>query len=119
MGDSLVTDTERMQIVLDKLEIVFCEMKAGDALFIHSNTLHCSTENYTDKMRLMLHCTYNGVSNEPYKEEWKAHHGYQPLEKVSDLAIREGHYNGIFNQKDFFQSENKKDKGYGLAHSKF
>ncbi len=119
LGESEVTDPERLQKVLDKLEIVFCEMKAGDALFFHGNLLHRSTPNYTNKMRIIFHCTYNRMSNEPYKEEWKAHHSYQPLNKLSDLAIREGRYNGIFNQQDFFPAENEEDKGIGLVYSKF
>ncbi len=104
-GDSEVAEPERVQKALEKLEMVDCEMNTGDVLFFHGNLLHASTPNYTDRTRVLLHCTYNTASNEPYKKEWKANHSYQPLKTVSDSIIKESRYNGIYHKEDFSQSE--------------
>ena len=34
-------DPERVERALARLQLVHCEMAAGDALFFHANTLHC------------------------------------------------------------------------------
>ena len=60
-------------------------MSAGDALFFHSNTLHCSAANNSDQSRWALICCYNTRSNDPFKD---SHHpGYTPLSKVDDEMV--------------------------------
>ena len=76
---------EQVDEACKRLETVHCEMAAGDALFFHSNTLHCSAANNSDHARWALICCYNARSNDPYKE---SHHpGYTPLEKVEDEMV--------------------------------
>lgn len=118
IGDTDAADPEIVQQALKNLELVDCEMKAGDALFFHANMLHASTPNYTDKIRVILHCTYNTKLGSPYKEEWQ-HHAYQPLQKLPDSTIKDGNYNGIFNQDDFFQSESEENKGESMVFRGF
>jgi len=79
-------DVERVDHAMEQLELVHCEMEPGDALFFHSNTLHASAANTTDKPRRLLICCYNKATNNPYK----AHHHpqYTPLEKLPDAAVR-------------------------------
>lgn len=118
VGDTDAADPERMQEVLKQLEVVDCEMQAGDVLFFHANTLHASTPNNTDKIRVILHSTYSTISGQPYKKDWQ-HHAYKPLEKLPDSVIKESRYNGIINHNDFFQSENQEDKASGLVFRGF
>ena len=118
IGDTDAADPEIIQQATKKLEVVDCEMKAGSILFFHANMLHASTPNYTDKIRVILHCTYNTKLGSPYKEEWQ-HHAYQPLQKLPDSTIKDGKYNGIFNHDDFFQSENYKGAGAGMVFRGF
>ncbi len=60
-------------------------MTPGDALYFHSNTLHCSAANNSDHARWALICCYNTRSNDPYRE---SHHpGYTPLKKVEDEMV--------------------------------
>lgn len=115
IGSTDGAEPERVQKALERLNVVDCEMKAGDALLFHANTLHASIPNTSDKTRVILHCTYNGISNEPYKEEWKKNHGYEPLVKLSDSTLKEGHYNGIFKNEDFYPSENEKNRAAGIT----
>ena len=80
-------DVERVEHAMEQLELVHCEMEPGDALFFHSNTLHASAANTTDKPRRLLICCYTQATNNPYK----AHHHprYTPLEQLPDAAVRE------------------------------
>lgn len=86
-GEQAGADMEHVEEAQKRLELVHCEMKAGDALYFHSNTLHCSAANLSDHARWALICCYNTKSNDPYKE---SHHpGYTPLNKVDDEMVLE------------------------------
>ena len=67
-GDTEAADPERVQKALEMLEIFNCEMKIGDALFMHSNLIHTSNGNNTNKSRIMFHSTYSTPSGSPYIE---------------------------------------------------
>ena len=62
-------------------------MEAGDALFFHSNLLHRSDQNKSEKARWSLIYCYNAARNDPYKTA--QHPNYTPLHKVEDAAIKE------------------------------
>lgn len=86
-GDQAGADLERVNACLERMELVYCEMEPGDAIFFHSNLLHRSDQNKSDHSRWSMVCCYNTKSNDPYKE---SHHpGYTPLHKVDDSMIRE------------------------------
>jgi hypothetical protein len=71
-------DPERMQHILPKFERVYVELEPGDALFFHSNLLHRSDKNASDRPRWAFICCYNAARNDPYK---KHHHPcYEPLQ---------------------------------------
>ena len=78
---------ERVREASKRLELVYVEMDPGDVLFFHSNLLHRSDQNRSEKPRWAMICCYNAARNDPYKE---AHHPrYTPLHKVPDSAIKE------------------------------
>ncbi len=86
-GDQAGADMERVDQAKKVLELVHCEMKSGDALFFHSNLLHCSAANHSDHARWALICCYNARHNNPYKE---SHHpAYTKLHKVDDDRVLE------------------------------
>ena len=69
------------------MDLVYVELKPGDTLFFHSNTLHRSDQYTSEFSRWSLICCYNTRHNNPYKE---SHHPlYKPLEKLPDSAIKE------------------------------
>jgi ectoine hydroxylase-related dioxygenase (phytanoyl-CoA dioxygenase family) len=78
-------DPERVEQALKRLELVYCEMEPGDALFFHSNTLHCSAANLSPRSRNLLICCYNKATNDPYKEHH--HPRYTRLDIVPDEAV--------------------------------
>jgi len=79
-------DRERVEAAKAQMELIYCEMAPGDAVFFHSNVLHASAPNTSDRPRWALICCYNAASNNPYKES--GHPRYTPLSKVDDAAIK-------------------------------
>lgn len=85
-GEQTGADPERVKVALERLELVYCEMRPGTALFFHANLLHASAANTSDHPRWGLLCCYNTRHNDPYKE---SHHPrYTPLGRVPDSAIK-------------------------------
>ena len=86
-GEQTGADPERVQVALQRLEHVYCEMPSGAGIYFHGNLLHTSDPNLSDKPRWGLICCYNTKTNDPYKE---SHHPrYTPLEKVPHARIKE------------------------------
>ena len=86
-GDQAGADMERVNACLERLELVYCEMEPGDAVFFHANLLHRSDQNRSEHSRWSMVCCYNTRSNDPYKA---SHHpGYTPLQKVDDSMIKQ------------------------------
>jgi hypothetical protein len=86
-GSQTGTDPERIELALEHLELVYCEMNPGDALFFHCNLLHRSDPNLSDDPRWSLICCYNTRHN-PCRD-LGGHPSYRPLEKWDDSRIKE------------------------------
>ena len=82
VGSEEVRTTEATK----RLETVYAEMKAGDGLFFHCNTLHRSDQNRSPNRRWTMTCCYTPAPNDPYLYHHHPH--YTPIEKVSDDAVR-------------------------------
>lgn len=87
VGDQTGADIERVEKAMERLELVYCEMAPGDALFFHSNLLHRSDRNNSPNPRWVLICCYNTRRNDPYKES--GHPRYSFLEKWPDERVKE------------------------------
>ena len=84
-GDQAGANMERVNEVLKRLDLVYCQMEPGDAVFFHSNLLHRSDQNKSKNSRWSLICCYNMAKNDPYKD---SHHPrYTKLNKVDDKMI--------------------------------
>jgi ectoine hydroxylase len=84
-GGQTGADPERVRAATERLELVYCEMEPGTALFFHANLLHASAANTSERPRWSMICCYNAARNDPYKD---SHHPrYTPLSKVPDGAI--------------------------------
>ena len=84
-GTQTGADLERVAAALERMELVYCELDPGDAIFFHGNTLHRSDQNTSENPRWSLICCYNTRHNDPYKES--KHPGYQSLEIWSDDRV--------------------------------
>ena len=67
-GDQAGADRERVDEVLKRMRVVYCEMSPGDAIFFDCNLLHRSDQNKSDKPRWSMICCYNAARNRPYHE---------------------------------------------------
>jgi ectoine hydroxylase len=84
-GGQTGADPEHVEAAKSRLEQVYCEMTPGTGLFFHSNVLHASAQNVSERPRWALICCYNLAANSPYKS---SHHpAYSPLPKVAEDAV--------------------------------
>lgn len=106
-GDQAGADRERVDQLMNRLELVYVEMDPGDALFFHANLLHRSDQNTSDTPRWSMICCYNAARNDPYKD---SHHPrYTPLKMVPDSAIREAGEKRFTESGDVAWLEDTKD----------
>jgi ectoine hydroxylase len=108
-GSQTGADPERVEMAMQRLERVYCEMGPGDAVYFHGNTLHSSDANLSEHPRWGLICCYNTRNNNPYKD---SHHPmYTPIERVDDRAIKAMGPRGSEQGKEFLEA--KKDRTQG------
>jgi ectoine hydroxylase-related dioxygenase (phytanoyl-CoA dioxygenase family) len=87
-GDQVGADPARVEAALARMELVYCEMEPGDALFFHGNLLHRSDQNTSELPRWSLICCYNTKHNDPFVSSGR-HPNYSPLERWSDDRVRD------------------------------
>ena len=88
-GTQTGADMERVTAALQRLELVYCELEPGDALFFHANLLHRSDQNKSPNPRWSLICCYNTKHNDPFKVIPNSHPNYQYLERWPDAKVKE------------------------------
>lgn len=84
-GEQVGASQHYVDLALRSMEHVYVELQPGDALFFHSNLLHRSEANLSDKPRWSLISCYNRSTNPPYNEPHSS--ATTPLEAVSDDAM--------------------------------
>jgi ectoine hydroxylase-related dioxygenase (phytanoyl-CoA dioxygenase family) len=89
-----------VDLALKTMELVYVELKPGDVLFFHSNILHRSAANLSDKPRWSLISAYNRESNVPYND--KSTSSTIPLKTVPDSALLQTETTGLTDKVDFF-----------------
>lgn len=88
VGDQFQADPARVAAARERLELVYCELESGDAIFFHANLLHRSDANESDRPRLSLISCYNTRHNDPIVRGGK-HPNYEPLELWDDTRLFE------------------------------
>ncbi|MFK8186313.1 MAG: phytanoyl-CoA dioxygenase family protein [Phormidesmis sp.] len=101
-AENVRCEPKRIDRALQHLEVVNCEMAAGDVVFFHANTIHGSEANRTDGVRILMHSHYNAMINRP-SEDRPDSHPCVPIEKLPDSAIKDGLYTSGFksNSQDW------------------
>ena len=84
-GEQVGAAQRYVDLALKTMELVYVELKAGDALFFHPNILHRSEANLSDNARWSLISVYNRSSNVPYNEPSQS--STVPVEAVPDEAL--------------------------------
>ena len=65
-GEQAGADPKFIKMAQERFSTVVCSMEPGDVLFTHSNLLHWSEPNLSDKWRRSMIIAYNGVNNPPF-----------------------------------------------------
>ena len=102
-GEQVGADMEMVNHALKTMEHVYVELQPGDALFFHSNLLHRSEANTSDKARWSIISCYNSLSNPAYNDEsasWK-----EPVDMVSDDSLMKAASTGASGEGDFLKKE--------------
>jgi ectoine hydroxylase-related dioxygenase (phytanoyl-CoA dioxygenase family) len=102
-GEQQGADMPFVEEALKVCERVYVEIEPGDALFFHSNLLHMSDANLSDKPRWSLISAYNLSYNVPFRE--KNTSCITPVKMVSDDQILASAPAGLSAQTDFLQKE--------------
>ena len=79
-------DPKRMEHILARYPVEYCELDPGDVLIFHSNAIHRSDANRSANRRWTLLVCYNRVDNDTVTRDDDRY--YVPLERVDDDAIR-------------------------------
>ncbi len=82
-------DPQRVEFAQQHLELVYCEMEPGTALFFHGNLLHRSDANTSPNPRWSLICCYSRADNEPHIQNERSNPKYRFLEKWPDERIKQ------------------------------
>jgi phytanoyl-CoA hydroxylase len=99
IGEQTGASQRYVDLALKTMELVYVELKPGDTLFFHSNILHRSEANLSEKSRWSLISVYNRQANVPYNE--KSTSCVVPLEPVPDDAILRADAMGLTEDVDF------------------
>ncbi|MES2732417.1 MAG: phytanoyl-CoA dioxygenase family protein [Bacteroidota bacterium] len=104
-GEQQGADMPFVEEALKHCEKIYVELKPGDTLFFHSNLLHMSEANLSNKARWSLISAYNLSYNVPFREKNKA--CITPVKVVPDHAILASAPAGLSEQTDFLRKENE------------
>lgn len=104
-GEQQGADMPFVEEALKKCEKVYVEVQPGDVLFFHSNLLHMSESNLSDKPRWSLISVYNLSYNVPFRE--KNTSCITPVEVVPNESVLASNPVGLSEQTDFLHKEDE------------
>lgn len=102
-GEQVGAAQRYVDLALQTLPHVYVELEAGDALFFHSNILHRSEANESDRPRWSLISCYNRSSNPPYNEPSGS--STIPISMVEDDALLLADATGLGEGANFLEKE--------------
>ncbi|HTJ13951.1 MAG TPA: phytanoyl-CoA dioxygenase family protein [Dinghuibacter sp.] len=102
-GEQVGASIRYVSLALDVMDLVYVELKPGDALFFHSNLLHRSDANVSPVSRWSLISCYNRQSNKPFNEASSS--CITPLEVVPDGSLLAASAAGMAKGADFLTKE--------------
>ena len=101
-GEQQGADMDFVMAAEKVCELVYVELEPGDVLFFHSNILHRSAANTSDKSRWSIISAYNLSYNIPFRE--KNLSCIQPIKVVDDKKLLESGVQRL-NNADFLSKE--------------
>ena len=103
-GDQVGASQHMVDLALATMELIYVELKPGDALFFHSNILHRSAANLSENSRWSLISAYNRQSNIPYNDNSGS--ATVPLKMVPDDAMLTAAAGGLGQNTSFLDKGN-------------
>jgi len=105
-GEQVGASQHYVDLALQTMELIFVELKAGDVLFFHSNLLHRSEANLSDKARWSMISCYNRASNIGHNNAASSSSSITPIDVVPDEALLTWQTTGLVeNGADFLLKE--------------
>jgi Protein involved in biosynthesis of mitomycin antibiotics/polyketide fumonisin len=104
-GEQQGADMDFVNEALGRFERVYVELEPGDILFFHSNLLHMSEANTSEKPRWSMISAYNLSYNKPFRE--KNLSCITPVQTVPNDAILASGGKGLSADRDFLLKENE------------
>jgi len=86
-GEQVGASQRYVDLALQTMDLVYVEIQAGDVLFFHSNLLHRSEANLSDKPRWSMISCYNRKSNIGYNDSASSSSSITPINVVPDEAL--------------------------------
>ena len=124
IGKGYGVDPVRLEKAEETLGVHDCVLAPGDGFFFHSNTLHGSGPNPSNTPRVMMHISYNAVSNEPLRAAGDPQNpdggfmnitaderAYRPIDVVPDDVLRERRFKSAFHHTRFPPPNTDLDRG--------
>jgi phytanoyl-CoA hydroxylase len=102
-GEQVGASQHYVDLALKTMPLIYVELKAGDALFFHSNILHRSEANLSATSRWSFISCYNRSSNIPYNEPSGS--STIPINMVPDEALMEWETSGLESSANFLEKE--------------
>jgi ectoine hydroxylase-related dioxygenase (phytanoyl-CoA dioxygenase family) len=102
-GEQVGASQLYVDLALKTMELVYVELKPGDALFFHSNLIHRSEANLSDNSRWSLISCYNRSANVPYNEPSQS--STVPLTVVPDEALLQWEAGELQESSNFLVKE--------------
>lgn len=103
-GEQVGAKIEYVNACLNRMELVYVELQPGDVLFFHSNILHRSEANNSDRARWSMISAYNLSFNKPAFDENVS--SITPITMVDDSSILAGKGSKLSEKSDFLQKQN-------------
>jgi ectoine hydroxylase-related dioxygenase (phytanoyl-CoA dioxygenase family) len=102
-GEQVGASQHYVDLALKTMPLVYVELQPGDALFFHSNLLHRSEANLSDRPRWSLISVYNRQDNIGYNEPNGSH--TTGVNVVPDEALLEWDTKGVGESAGFLEKE--------------
>ena len=86
-GEQVGASQRYVDLALQTMDLIYVELEAGDVLFFHSNLLHRSEANLSDRPRWSMISCYNRASNVGYNDSASSSSSITPINVVPDDAL--------------------------------
>jgi ectoine hydroxylase-related dioxygenase (phytanoyl-CoA dioxygenase family) len=105
-GEQVGASQRYVDLALKTMDLVYVELQAGDVLLFHSNLLHRSEANLSDKPRWSMISCYNRAANIGYNDSASSASSITPIETVPDEALLTWQTTGLAEEgADFLRKE--------------